>query len=128
MRVDVDGVPGQLPSAGVDLLEWRMGLNEKRIQQVLDIEKEADAIHDKAVDQATQLPQQAQKEADELVAKARADAEKEAKQLIAKAQAEDERAQILSQAEEKIHRAEMLSMNNFDRAVQYVLARVVGRE
>ena len=103
-------------------------MNEKRIQQVLDIEKEADAIHDKAVDQAKLLPVQAEQEAQALIEKAREQAEEEARKLMAAAQAEEERAQILAQAEEKVRKTDALAMSNFNRAVSYVLARVVGRE
>jgi vacuolar-type H+-ATPase subunit H len=103
-------------------------LNEKRIQQVLDIEKDADAIHNQAVEQAKLLPLQAEQEAQALIEKARLDAEAEAKGLIAAAQAEEERAHIVAQAEEKIRSTDVLAMGNKNKAVSYVLARVVGRE
>lgn len=103
-------------------------MNEKRIQQVLEIEKQAQAIHDKAVAAAEQLPVQAEQEAQAMIEKARADAQAEARAMIAKAQAEEEVAQILADAREKIHHVEVVAQANQSRAVKYVLNRVVGKE
>jgi vacuolar-type H+-ATPase subunit H len=103
-------------------------LNEKRIQQVLDIEREAEAIRAKAVSEAEQIPVRAEQESQELIEKARAAAQEEARRLLLKAQAEQESAGILSETEERVRRIETTAMRNFDRAVTYVLNRVVGRE
>jgi vacuolar-type H+-ATPase subunit H len=105
-----------------------ISLNENRIQQVLEIEKQANAIRDEMISEAAQLPIQAQKEAQAIIEKARADAQEEARQMIAKAQAEQESADILSQADEKTRRTETLAKSNFNRAVAYVVSRVIGRE
>jgi V/A-type H+/Na+-transporting ATPase subunit G/H len=107
---------------------WERSLDEKRIQQVLEIEKQAQAIHDDAVSEAAQLPLQADKEAQALIEKARADAQEEARQLVAKAQAAQDSEDVLTEAEERVKRIETLASGNFNRAVSYVLARVVGRE
>jgi len=48
-------------------------LNEKNIQEVLEIEKQADAIHEAALHEAQQIPVQAEQEAQALIEKARAD-------------------------------------------------------
>ncbi len=103
-------------------------MNEKRIQQVLEIEKQADAIHARAVSQAAQIPQQAEQEAQALIEKARSEAEAEARKIVAEAQCDAECQHILKEAEERVRNDEILAMSNFDRAVNYVLARVVGRE
>ncbi len=103
-------------------------MNEKRIQQVLELEKQAHAIHDSAEREAEQLPVQAEKEAQDLLERARHDAQEEARRLIAGADAGDEGGRILAQAEEKARRSEALAMTNYERAVAYVLARVTGRE
>jgi V/A-type H+/Na+-transporting ATPase subunit G/H len=102
--------------------------NAKRIQQVLEIERQAQAIHEAAMRQSEQSPIQAEQEAQALIEKARTDAEEEARQLVANAQAQEERARILAQAEEEVRRMEALAMSHFDRAVGYVLDRVAGRE
>ena len=53
-------------------------LKDQRIQEILDIEKNAQAIYEEAVKAAEQLPVQAEKEAQAMIAKARADAIKDA--------------------------------------------------
>lgn len=103
-------------------------MNEKRIQQVLDIEKQADEIRVKAVTEAEQIPAQAEIEAQELIAQSRAKAQEEARALVAKAQAEQESNDILAETNERVRALEVTAMGNFNRAVAYVLARVVGRE
>lgn len=103
-------------------------MNEKLIQQVLEIEEQAQAMHEAAMHEAEQLPTQAEQETQAVVQKARADAQEEASRLVASAQAQEECARILAQAEEEAHRMEALAMSHFDRAVGYVLDRVAGRE
>ena len=102
-------------------------MNEKHIQQVLEIEKQAQEIHDAAVKEAQQLPGTAEQEAQALIEKAQAEAHREAREMASKVQADDESARILSEAEEKSRQLEALAMSNFDRAVAYVLERVAGR-
>ena len=60
--------------------------------------------------------------------KARADAQEEARQIVAKARAEDEAARLLAEAEEKNRQLEATATSNFDRAVDYILDRVTGRD
>ena len=103
-------------------------LNENRIQQVLEIEKQANAIRDEMIAQAGQLPVQAEKDAQALLEKSRADAQQEAQAILAKAKAEQESADIQSQANDKIQHIETLAKGNVNRAVAYVIARVIGRE
>jgi V/A-type H+-transporting ATPase subunit G/H len=103
-------------------------LNEKNIQEVLEIEKQADAIHEAALQEAQQIPVKAEQEAQALIEKARAAAEEEARKLIADAQSAEGSTRILSDAEANIKRTDGLAMKNFDRAVAYVMARVIGRE
>ena len=102
-------------------------MNEKHIQQVLDIEKRAQEIHDAAVKEAQQLPVAAEQEAQALVEKARADAQQKAREMVSQVKADEESARILSEAEEKNRQFEALAMKNFDRAVNDVLERVIGR-
>lgn len=103
-------------------------MNENRIKQVLEIEKKAQGVYETALNDAQKLPTVAEQEAQAIVEKARADAEEEARQIIARAKAEEEVARILSQAEGKNREIEALAMSNFDRAVNYILDRVTGRE
>ena len=103
-------------------------MNEKHIKQVLEIEKQAQEILDGAVKEAQQLPVQAEQEAQALIEKAKVDAQQEARAMINKVKADQGGAQILSEAEEKNRKFEALAMSNFDRAVAYVVDRVVGGE
>ena len=103
-------------------------MNEKRIQQILEIEKQANAHFEEAVQEAAQLPVQAEREAQIIIEKARAEAEQEARKLVLNAQSDEESEEILLQAKEKNHRTENLAMGNSSRAVAYVINRVIGRE
>ena len=102
-------------------------MNEKRIEQVLEIEKQAQEILDAATRDAEQVPARAEQEAAETVERARSQAQEEARQMLEKAQAQDETAAIVSKAEEKNRDVEKRAMQNLDKAVQYVLERVIGR-
>ncbi|MGB8981177.1 MAG: hypothetical protein WCC12_04830 [Anaerolineales bacterium] len=103
-------------------------MNENRIRQVLDIEKKAQENYDAALNEAQKLPALAEQEAQDIVNKARAEAQAEARQIIARARAEGEIDRILAESEEKNRQLETLAMSNFDRAVNYLLDRVIGRE
>ena len=102
-------------------------MNDKYIQQVLDIEKRAQEIHDAAVKEAQQLPVTAEQEAQALIEKARRDAEGQAREMVSAVKADEESSRILAEAEEKSKQLEGVATNNFDRAVNYVLERVIGR-
>jgi len=101
---------------------------KERIQQVVELEKQAQAIHDDATRQAEQLLIQAEKEARSLLEKNRADAQAEARAIVSKASADVEGERVLASAEESSRESEALAMSNFERAVAYVLDRVAGRE
>jgi len=103
-------------------------MNEKRIEQILDIEKQAQAIIDAATKDAEQLPAQADQEALELIKQARASAQEEAHKILAEAQSEEEAAGIVSKAEDKNREVEKQAMAHLDRAIAYVLDRVIGGE
>jgi vacuolar-type H+-ATPase subunit H len=102
-------------------------VNEKHIQQVIEIEKRAQEIHETALKEAQQLPLIAEQEAQALIEKAKSEAEQEAREMLSKVQADEEGARILSEVEEKNRQFEAAAMRNFDRAVDYVLERVAGR-
>lgn len=103
-------------------------MNEDRIQQVLQIEKQAQEIFDSATRDAEQILIQAEQEAEDLVENERTAAEEEARRLVASANVEEERKCILAEAEEKVNRTNNLATGHLDRAVNYVLNRVAGRE
>jgi len=105
----------------------REALNEKHIQQVLEIEKQAQELHDAAVKEAQQLPILAEQESEALIEKAKAEAQQQAREMVSQVKADEESARILSEVEEKNKQFEALAMSNSDRAVDYVLERVIGR-
>ena len=103
-------------------------MNEKRIEQVLEIEKQALAIHEAALKEAEQLPIAANKEAQALVEKSRREADEKARQIEANAEPKEECDRILAQALDQARKTMELGMSNFDRAVTYVLNRAIGKE
>jgi len=103
-------------------------MDEKRIQEVLQIEKQAQAIYEAALREAEQLPVLASQESQSLIEKTRVEAEAEAHRLVANAEAKEECARILADAEEKSNRMKGLAMSHMERAVGYVLDRVAGRD
>jgi vacuolar-type H+-ATPase subunit H len=110
-----------------EYLVRREALNEKHIQQVLEIEKQAQELHDAAVKEAQQLPVLAEQEAQALIEKAKADAQQQAREMVSQVKADEESARILAEVEEKNKKFEALAKGNSDRAVNYVLERVIGR-
>jgi hypothetical protein len=103
-------------------------LNEQRIQQVLEIEKQAEAIHAAAIRDAEQVQQQADRDARSLVETTRSAAQEEARRLVENASASDECAQILAQSEEKSCQIETLAAKHHAEAVAFVLDQLVGKE
>lgn len=106
--------------------EWIM--DEKRIEQVLEIENRAKEVHESALREAEQLIVQAEKDAQALVEKTKSEAEQEAKRIVSYAQQEEEHEKILEEAEQEAREMEGVARVHFDRAVAYVLNRVIGGE
>ena len=102
--------------------------NEKFVNKVLEIEKQADSIHDKALHDAEILPVKAEQEAQSIIEKSRQSAQNEAASMLDKAKVQEQSADILTEAEKNIQHIETLASGNFNRAVSYVVARVIGRE
>ena len=102
-------------------------MNEKHIQQVLEIEKQAQEIHEAAVKEAQQIPIQAEQEAQALIAKAKADAHEEARKMLASLQPGDAAGQGVPDAATGNSEFEASAKQNFDKAVAFVLERVIGK-
>ena len=100
-------------------------MNENRIQRVLEIEKQAQEIQDQAKREAQEIPMKAEQDAQALVAKAVAEAHEEARKLLAGAQSGGDSEQVKSDAA-KNGEFEVSAKKNFDRAVAFVLERVLG--
>jgi vacuolar-type H+-ATPase subunit H len=116
---------------GIVQHNWSSGecaLNEKRIQEVIEIEKQAGEAYNKAVKEADHIPAQADKEAKALIEKSRAEADAEAQEILTKSEPKEECDRIMAEAEKQIEHNQTLAKRNHDRAVTYVISRVLGRE
>lgn len=102
-------------------------MNEKHIQQVLEIEKQAQEIQEKAKREAQEIPVKAEQEAQAMIAKAVAGAHEEARKLIASAQSQDVSDELTAEVASKNSELESTARKNFDKAVAFVLERVIGR-
>jgi vacuolar-type H+-ATPase subunit H len=99
---------------------------EKRIQQVLEIERQAQSLYDSAVRQSQQLPAAAKREARDHLEQTVAAAREKAQRMQAEATAETECASIAAQSEQAIQRMETSAKERSERAVDYVLDAVAG--
>ena len=102
-------------------------MNEKRIEQVMEIERQAQQILDSAKQEAERLPVQAEREASEIIERTRTEAQAAAQRVISEAAAQDETATIAAESQKRIRESEDLAKRNLDRAVQFVLDRVLGK-
>jgi vacuolar-type H+-ATPase subunit H len=102
-------------------------MNEDRVRQVLEIEKQAAALYDAAVGEADRLPSAAEKEAREEHDRILAAARTEAGRMLESAQAQEESAQILARAEEEIRRMEDAARKNHDRTAAFIVDAVSGK-
>ena len=102
-------------------------MNEKRIQQVIEVEKDAEELLDAARKDAERLPVAAEEEVQKLLEEARSAGQNEAKRLVDEAQSDVGVKEILAAAEEKGKRLERQSQAHFDEAVAFVLDHVIGR-
>jgi vacuolar-type H+-ATPase subunit H len=104
------------------------GANEKYIQAVLDVERQADEIYANAMKEAEQLPKQAEQEAREILEKSRQEAQEEAHRISTRAQVQDESARIRTEAEEKVRRMKTSAASRMDMAVHFILDQIAGKE
>lgn len=100
---------------------------KEKIKQVLEIEKRARELQEKAVRDAQEIPVKAEQEAQALIAKAKAETEEEARKIVAAAQSVDAAKGISAEAADKSSQFDALAKKNFDQAVAYVLERVIGK-
>jgi len=102
-------------------------MNEKHIQQVLEIEKQAQEIQEQAKREAQEIPAKAEQEAQEIIAKAKADAQAEARKMVESVQSSDTSAEAESDETSGNSEFEASARKNLDKAVAFVLERVIGR-
>jgi len=102
-------------------------MNDKHIQQVLEIEKQAQEVQEKAKKEAHDIPVKAEQEAQALLSKARSNAQEEARKMISAVQVDTGSEQVAADLASKNSEIEAKAKNNFDKAVAFVLKRVIGR-
>jgi hypothetical protein len=102
-------------------------MNEKRIQQVIEIEKRAQELLESAGKQAELVPAQAEKAAQVAIEESRRRAQVEAQGIIAQAQGVGETSAIVAASDQKVSQMEELAKKNFDLAVALVVDRVIGK-
>ena len=102
-------------------------MNNQYIQQVLEIEKKAQETQEKAKREAQEIPVKAEQEAQALIAKAKLEAQEEARKLAADAQSADASGSAATEIASKNSEFEALAKKNLDKAVAFVLERVIGR-
>lgn len=103
-------------------------MNEERVKQLREIEKQARELYEQAVRESQQLPQQAENEARQLLEQAGVEARAEAQRILLAAKEKSGDESILIQAKEDADKKEALATNNLERAVKYVLNRVAIRQ
>jgi len=102
-------------------------MNEKHIQQVLEIEKQAQEVQNKAKRESQEIPVKAEQEAQVLIAKAKSDAQEEARKIIADVHIDDTSDQMAADLASRNSELDAKAKTNFDKAVAFVLERVIGR-
>lgn len=110
--------------------DWRDGLDEKIIQKLLDLDKQADHVRAKAEMDAARRVERAMREAETLVTQAEEEARSEADALLREARdwARSERERILAEADQEVHRLQALADRNSEAATKYVIERLIGPE
>ena len=102
-------------------------MNEKRIREVIEVEQRALELLAQGNREADQIPIQAEAQAAAILEDARAAAHAEARRMIEEAQARDDSAGIISRAQDEMSHVGALADKNLEKAVAYVLDRVLGR-
>ncbi len=102
-------------------------MNENHIEQVLEIEKQAQEVQEKAQREAAEIPVKAEREAQALIAKAKADAQEEARKMLAGVQSGGISERNEAVGDSANTEFEASAKKNFDKAVAFVLERVIGR-
>ena len=106
----------------------RVSLIEETVNQLREIEEKAQALYESTVQEAKMLPIDAEEDARVLKSQLHQETEAEAQRILSEAKDDSDSKKILQQAEEDAVRKETVAMNQFDRAVNYILHRIVGRQ
>ena len=105
-------------------------MDEKIIQKLLELDKQASHVRAKAEMDAARRVERAMREAKTLVAQAEEQARSEAETALREARewATSERERILADAEEEMRRLQTLAESNSEASTKYVIERLVRAE
>lgn len=105
-------------------------MSQETIARILAIEEEAVKVHDDAQRRAARMVEEAQEATSALREQTLAQAHQQADQIAATGReaTQAERAHIIAQAEAEAERMETTATPHFERAIQFVLDQVAGRE
>ena len=107
---------------------WEVQMSEETITKVMAIEEQATQMADQAKKEASDLTAQVKKAINAMREEILDEARLAAKQIESNGQkdADAERAEILSKADTQIEHMETLAEQHFDQAIQFVLNQVTG--
>jgi vacuolar-type H+-ATPase subunit H len=105
-------------------------VSQETIAQILAIEEQAVQIHDDAQRQAEHVTEEAKKTATEVREQTLDNIRQQAEQITAEGQhtAEVTRSRIIAQAEAEAQHMENVAAQHLDRAVSFVLDQIAGRK
>ena len=105
-------------------------MSQEAITRILNVEQNATRMHDDAVQRAAELAAEAEKTASASKQHSLTEAQQQAAKILeaSKEKAEVERARIIAQAGADAQRLDTLATKNLQRAVEYVLNRIIGHE
>ena len=102
-------------------------MNEKHIREVLEVEKQAEELLAAAKREVERLPLDAETDARGIIEQERAAAREEARRILEEARSGGEAAEILARTQERMGEAEKRAAVHLEKAVAFVLERVIGK-
>ena len=105
-------------------------MSQEAITRILAVERSATQMHEDAVQQAAELIAEAEKATSAFKRQSLTEARKQAAKILeaGRERAEIERARIIAQAGADAQRLDTLATHNLERAVDFVLDRIIGHE
>ena len=103
-------------------------MNKQKVQQILQIESNAQKIRSDAQQAAKQMLIDVQVEVSQLQSQVRQDAEQETEQILNQALSKEKGSRILNQAKTSGQKKETLAKQNFDHAVDFVLEQITRQD
>ncbi len=106
------------------MLDGNIDMDEEYLKKIIDIEKNARAMREKALQEAQALPQKAEQDAKSILSSAQEEAKKEAERILASVKADQESKKILQDAEAQAGQKEAQAAKSFEKGVDFVLKKI----